>query len=113
MRLAKSIERDTEKYLQTLGTTDLSPDTLRKIFEQVKKIVNSSVAGSGLKFSQETLTWLSGIIFRTIRVGDNQLIDDYVFFNEIPIEELPADEVKSVKNLFAENDMITAYLEGT
>ncbi len=78
----------------------LTPELMRQIYAEIRWIVDGVFSVSRHKLSREATTWLANQYFKSIKINDDQLMDDNVVFNEYNLSELEATDIQLLYSLF-------------
>lgn len=85
----------------------LDPATMRKIRQTIREIVSGVFQRSTHKLSDTGQSWLTNQVFKRLQVGPEAMMSDLIIINEHKLSELPLGEVRLLRDLFDETDMVS------
>jgi len=85
----------------------LDPATMRKIRQTIREIVSGVFQRSTHKLSDTGQSWLTNQVFKRLQVGPEAMMSDLIIINEHKLSELSLGEVRLLRDLFDETDMVS------
>lgn len=84
----------------------LDPATMRKIRQTIREIVSGVFQRSTHKLSDTGQSWLTNQVFKRLQVGPEAMMSDLIIINEHKLTGLSLAEVRLLRDLFDETDMV-------
>ncbi len=84
----------------------LDPTTMRKIRQTIREIVSGVFQRSTHKLSDTGQSWLTNQMFKRLQVGPESMMSDLIIINEHKLSELSLADVRLLRDLFDETDMM-------
>lgn len=112
IRFVELLEGYLVKVLQKkFGKVTLTNEMLREMRDEIRTRVDGVFDKSSFKLTPEARGWVSNQFFKTIKVSEDQIINDVVVINEYKLSAMPYSDIELLKNLFNETIMGQELLE--
>lgn len=105
IRFYQLLEQQLNREIKKHVSAGLTPETMRRIRESIRQIINGVFSKSNHKLSEPATTWLTDQYFKGIRVNEDQLMSDCVVINEYNLSELEFNDIQLLRNLFLETQL--------
>jgi hypothetical protein len=83
----------------------ITPEIMRAMRECIRTEIEKVFSKSRHDISSNAKTWLTDQYFKSIKIGNNQVMSDQVVINEYRLDELEQSDIKTLFSLYHNTDL--------
>jgi glutamyl/glutaminyl-tRNA synthetase len=85
--------------------TSLNDVKLREIRDCIRDTVREVFNKSSYTLAPESINWIANQYFKSIRINNEQTVNDIIIINEYKLADLPYHDIQLMRSLFNETQM--------